>query len=93
MRVAQSDKHDSLLHCVINYHGKKFYGIGPGFSHHIFAEVEFNHLAALSFLHLAPKPRWRCCNFAFSLKQNNQPGNVKGGSITVPLTSCLTGLD
>jgi hypothetical protein len=22
-----------------------------------------------------------------------QPGNTKGGSITVPLTSCLTGLD
>ncbi len=24
---------------------------------------------------------------------NTQPGNTKGGSITVPLTSCLTGLD
>jgi hypothetical protein len=23
----------------------------------------------------------------------NKPGNTKGGSITVPLTSCLTGLD
>jgi len=22
-----------------------------------------------------------------------QPGNIKGGSITVPLTSCLTGLE
>jgi hypothetical protein len=22
-----------------------------------------------------------------------QPGNTKGGSITVPLTSCLTGLE
>jgi hypothetical protein len=25
--------------------------------------------------------------------QNQKPGNTKGGSITVPLTSCLTGLD
>jgi hypothetical protein len=25
--------------------------------------------------------------------QNLQPGNTKRGSITVPLTSCLTGLD
>ncbi len=24
---------------------------------------------------------------------NNTTGNIKGGSITVPLTSCLTGLD
>jgi hypothetical protein len=24
---------------------------------------------------------------------NDTPGNTKGGSITVPLTSCLTGLD
>ncbi len=24
---------------------------------------------------------------------NIKPGNTKGGSITVPLTSCLTGLD
>jgi hypothetical protein len=24
--------------------------------------------------------------------QNAKPGNTKGGSITVPLTSCLTGL-
>jgi hypothetical protein len=48
MRVAQSDKHGSSLKCVINYHGKKFYVTGPGFSHHIFAEVEFNHLAVLS---------------------------------------------
>ncbi len=32
----------------------------------------------------------------FSLKKNinsDKPGNTKGGSITVPLTSCLTGLD
>jgi hypothetical protein len=28
----------------------------------------------------------RCC-------LNAKPGNTKGGSITVPLTSCLTGLD
>ncbi len=26
-------------------------------------------------------------------KVMNNPGNTKGGSITVPLTSCLTGLD
>ncbi len=25
--------------------------------------------------------------------KNNKPRNIKGGSITVPLTSCLTGLD
>ncbi len=25
--------------------------------------------------------------------QNGYPGNTKGGSITVPLTTCLTGLD
>jgi hypothetical protein len=25
--------------------------------------------------------------------KNNKPWNTKGGSITVPLTSCLTGLD
>ncbi len=49
MRVAQSDEHGNSFKCVINYHGKKFYGIGPGFSHHIFAEVEFNNLAVLSF--------------------------------------------
>jgi hypothetical protein len=24
---------------------------------------------------------------------NDKPGNTKGGSITVPLTSCLTGLE
>jgi hypothetical protein len=24
---------------------------------------------------------------------SNKPGNTKGGSITVPLTSCLTGMD
>jgi hypothetical protein len=33
----------------------------------------------------------------FSLNNSNtlypEPGNTKGGSITVPLTSCLTGLD
>ncbi len=28
-------------------------------------------------------------NWTFKL----EPGNIKGGSITVPLTSCLTGLD
>jgi hypothetical protein len=27
------------------------------------------------------------------LQQSIQPGNTKGGSILVPLTSCLTGLD
>ncbi len=27
------------------------------------------------------------------LKDNIDPGNTKGGSITVPLTSCLIGLD
>ncbi len=27
------------------------------------------------------------------LDTNPQPGNTKGESITVPLTSCLTGLD
>jgi hypothetical protein len=26
-------------------------------------------------------------------KFKHKPGNTKGGSITVPLTSCLTGLD
>jgi hypothetical protein len=25
--------------------------------------------------------------------ENEAPGNIKGGSITVPLTSCLTGLE
>jgi len=25
--------------------------------------------------------------------ETDRPGNTKGGSITVPLTSCLTGLD
>jgi hypothetical protein len=29
-------------------------------------------------------------SFSFSILQ---PGNTKGGSITVPLTSCLTGLE
>ncbi len=29
----------------------------------------------------------------FSLTLNEWSGNTKGGSITVPLTSCLTGLD
>jgi hypothetical protein len=29
----------------------------------------------------------------WSSKNNNKSGNTKGGSITVPLTSCLTGLD
>ncbi len=34
-------------------------------------------------------------NVALRTFQNGlvQPGNTKGGSITVPLTSCLTGLD
>ena len=27
------------------------------------------------------------------LRELDTPGNTKGGSITVPLTSCLTGLD
>ena len=27
------------------------------------------------------------------LKAQLEPGNTKGGSITVPLTSCLTGLE
>ncbi len=27
------------------------------------------------------------------LSETNKPGNTKGGSITLPLTSCLTGLD
>ncbi len=26
-------------------------------------------------------------------RENDRPGNTKGGSITVPLTSCLTGFD
>ncbi len=30
---------------------------------------------------------YNCCMFI------GQAGNTKGGSITVPLTSCLTGLD
>jgi hypothetical protein len=29
----------------------------------------------------------------FFLLSNDQPGNTKGGSIPVPLTSCLTGLE
>jgi hypothetical protein len=29
----------------------------------------------------------------FSEALNTQAGNTKGGNITVPLTSCLTGLD
>ncbi len=29
----------------------------------------------------------------FELTKSVYPGNTKGGSITVPLTSCLTGLD
>jgi hypothetical protein len=29
----------------------------------------------------------------FVISWNVCPGNTKGGSVTVPLTSCLTGLD
>jgi hypothetical protein len=32
-------------------------------------------------------------NFDWRIGQMGQTGNTKGGSITVPLTSCLTGLD
>jgi hypothetical protein len=32
-------------------------------------------------------------NYDRSTKQIVKSGNAKGGSITVPLTSCLTGLD
>jgi hypothetical protein len=31
--------------------------------------------------------------FCFVVEYILQPGNTKGGSITVPLTSCFTGLD
>jgi hypothetical protein len=34
---------------------------------------------------------WNIKNFFYSEKSG--AGNTKGGSITVPLTSCLTGLD
>jgi hypothetical protein len=32
-------------------------------------------------------------NLVFLYHRLPEPGNAKGGSITVPLTSCLTGLD
>jgi len=31
--------------------------------------------------------------FALDWERTQDPGNTKGGSITVPLTSCLTGLE
>ncbi len=34
-----------------------------------------------------------CTKFQVCLGVNLKPGNTKGGSITVPLTSCLTGLE
>jgi hypothetical protein len=35
------------------------------------------------------------CKYEHSLEDfsRDKPGNTKGGSITVPLTSCLSGLD
>ncbi len=45
------------------------------------SETEFEnlHLTTLSLLH--------------AIFDNLKAGNTKGGSITVPLTSCLTGLE
>ncbi len=34
-----------------------------------------------------------CLHFSKRTVAIDEPGNTKGGSITVPLTSCLTGLD
>jgi hypothetical protein len=31
--------------------------------------------------------------FSPKIKETDRAGNTKGGSITVPLTSCLTGLE
>ncbi len=43
------------------------------------------------------KNLWFLLNFVFKRRHYgqslSQPGNTKGGSITVPLTSCLTGLE
>jgi hypothetical protein len=38
-------------------------------------------------------PCWADFNHARRNKTRVKPGNTKGGSITVPLTSCLTGLE
>ncbi len=35
----------------------------------------------------------RECQAGLAYNEKVMPGNTKGGSITVPLTSCLTGLD
>jgi hypothetical protein len=34
-----------------------------------------------------------CLSFSLIHPVYHQPGNTKGGSITAPLTSCLTGLE
>jgi hypothetical protein len=34
-----------------------------------------------------------CCSFVAKIAAKDAPGNTKGGSVTVQLTSCLTGLD
>ncbi len=36
---------------------------------------------------------FRCTTLGFTNRHTNKPGNSKGGSITIPLNSCLTGLE
>ncbi len=46
------------------------------------------------FYKLTPVPNYiKLLKIITSLSALHPPGNTKGGSITVPLTSCLTGLD
>ncbi len=35
----------------------------------------------------------RSASLSWALSSSTRPGNTKGGSNTVPVTSCLTGLD
>jgi hypothetical protein len=52
----------------------------------------------LSVIMLSVRAQVKLCIFTLPLivvgtTEKVSPGNTKGGSITVPLTSCLTGLD
>jgi hypothetical protein len=80
----------NLLQKSINHGRKKFYNIGPGIATDPLPDDAIgNKLSKLS----SSCPGNLLKLFSPALEMTAKPGNTKGGSITVPLTSCLTGLD
>jgi hypothetical protein len=89
-KVIARYKHSCLFGLIISNEGKKFYNIGPRMNE------RQSFVAAYKDSKTELPSKGTLTSFGrkpFGQLTFEIPGNTKGGSITVPLTSSLNGLD